>query len=218
MKYCHQNQWAWQEQKPSRADSHPVNLGLIFWPLQALISPSWGKLKWSLLQIPHDVTYVWSLNHITNEPIYKTEADTDRLVIDVGVGVVGWAGSGREQTQSVVSHVSRAGRHAPAVEPRDYIQHPGVSHDGKENIKVSKMISPQWGPARGRSCFSLSLLSQAVQILNGAVILALGGCMHALQNLSQASNYFFLLIVSTGYPIWGAIFVSIQIPLTAYHY
>ncbi|XP_010842046.1 PREDICTED: membrane-spanning 4-domains subfamily A member 3 [Bison bison bison] len=58
----------------------------------------------------------------------------------------------------------------------------------------------------------------AVQILNGAVILALGGCMHALQKLSQASNYFFLLIVSTGYPIWGAIFVSIQIPLIAYHY
>lgn len=118
----------------------------------------------------------------------------------------------------MVLHVSRAGRHAPAVGPRDYIQHPGVSHDGKENIKVSKTICPQWGPARGRSCFSLSLLSQAVQILNGAVILALGGCMHALQNLSQASNYFFLLIVSTGYPIWGAIFVSIQIPLTAYHY
>ncbi|XP_070239227.1 membrane-spanning 4-domains subfamily A member 3 [Bos mutus] len=50
----------------------------------------------------------------------------------------------------------------------------------------------------------------AVQILNGAVILALGGCMHALQNLSQASNYFFLLIVSTGYPIWGAIFFIVS--------
>nr|XP_005906495.1 PREDICTED: membrane-spanning 4-domains subfamily A member 3 [Bos mutus] len=53
----------------------------------------------------------------------------------------------------------------------------------------------------------------AVQILNGAVILALGGCMHALQNLSQASNYFFLLIVSTGYPIWGAIFLETSMGL-----
>ena len=64
--------------------------------------------------------------------------------------------------------------------------------------------------------FSFSLLSQVVQILNGAVILALGGLMHSLQNLSYPSNYLLFSVVYTGYSTWGAIFVSIQIPLTAY--
>lgn len=66
--------------------------------------------------------------------------------------------------------------------------------------------------------FSFSLLLQAVQILNGAVILALGGFMHSVQNLSHPSSYFFFSVVYTGYSTWGAIFVSSQIPLTEYHF
>ena len=27
-------------------------------------------------KIPYDITYMWTLNYATNEPIYKTETDT----------------------------------------------------------------------------------------------------------------------------------------------
>ena len=27
-------------------------------------------------QIPYDITYMWNLKHGTNEPIYKTETDS----------------------------------------------------------------------------------------------------------------------------------------------
>ncbi|XP_040113687.1 membrane-spanning 4-domains subfamily A member 3 [Oryx dammah] len=50
----------------------------------------------------------------------------------------------------------------------------------------------------------------AVQILNGAVILALGGFMHSVQNLSHASNYFFFSVVYTGYSTWGAMFFIVS--------
>ncbi|XP_032346408.1 membrane-spanning 4-domains subfamily A member 3 [Camelus ferus] len=43
-----------------------------------------------------------------------------------------------------------------------------------------------------------------IQILNGAIILALGAFMSILQNLPLVSTHFFL-IVSTGYPLWGGI-------------
>ncbi|TEA34099.1 hypothetical protein DBR06_SOUSAS2310227, partial [Sousa chinensis] len=54
----------------------------------------------------------------------------------------------------------------------------------------------------------------AIQILNGAIILSLGVFMGSLQNLPHPSNYIFFLIVYTGYQIWSAISVSIQISLT----
>ncbi|XP_069409368.1 membrane-spanning 4-domains subfamily A member 3 [Ovis canadensis] len=50
----------------------------------------------------------------------------------------------------------------------------------------------------------------AVQILNGAVILALGGFMHSVQNLSHPSSYFFFSVVYTGYSTWGAIFFLVS--------
>ena len=28
-------------------------------------------------QIPYDITYMWNLKYDTNEPIYKTETDSD---------------------------------------------------------------------------------------------------------------------------------------------
>ncbi|XP_044784985.2 membrane-spanning 4-domains subfamily A member 3 isoform X2 [Bubalus bubalis] len=49
-----------------------------------------------------------------------------------------------------------------------------------------------------------------VQILNGAVILALGGLMHSLQNLSYPSNYLLFSVVYTGYSTWGAIFFIVS--------
>ncbi|CAI9153729.1 unnamed protein product [Rangifer tarandus platyrhynchus] len=50
----------------------------------------------------------------------------------------------------------------------------------------------------------------AVQILNAAVILALGGFIHSLQNFPQPSDYLFFSIVHTGFYIWGAIFFLVS--------
>ncbi|XP_020039346.2 membrane-spanning 4-domains subfamily A member 3 isoform X2 [Castor canadensis] len=46
----------------------------------------------------------------------------------------------------------------------------------------------------------------AIQILNGAMILALGVFMGSLQNLSHLFRHFFIFIFYTGYPFWGAVF------------
>ncbi|XP_065800783.1 membrane-spanning 4-domains subfamily A member 3 [Muntiacus reevesi] len=50
----------------------------------------------------------------------------------------------------------------------------------------------------------------AVQILNAAVILALGAFIHSLTNFSQPTGYFFFSIVYTGYSTWGAIFFLVS--------
>ena len=48
-------------------------------------------------QILYDITYMWNLKYGTNEPVYKTETDTDiknRLMVAKGEGKgVGWTGS-----------------------------------------------------------------------------------------------------------------------------
>ncbi|XP_007462279.1 PREDICTED: membrane-spanning 4-domains subfamily A member 3, partial [Lipotes vexillifer] len=54
----------------------------------------------------------------------------------------------------------------------------------------------------------------AIQTLNGAIILSLGVFMCSLRNLPHPPNYIFFLIVYTGYQIWSAISVGIQISLT----
>ena len=49
--------------------------------------------KWSKSererQIPYDITYMWNLKYDTNEPIYKTETDSD-------IEICGYQGGGRE--------------------------------------------------------------------------------------------------------------------------
>ncbi|XP_055278791.1 membrane-spanning 4-domains subfamily A member 3 [Moschus berezovskii] len=63
---------------------------------------------------------------------------------------------------------------------------------------------------RPQNCPEARQVLGAVQILDGAVILALGGFMHSLQNLSHPSGYFFFSIVYTGYSTWGAIFFIVS--------
>ncbi|XP_062053379.1 membrane-spanning 4-domains subfamily A member 3 [Lepus europaeus] len=46
----------------------------------------------------------------------------------------------------------------------------------------------------------------AIQILNGAMILALGVFLASLQHLSHGFRHFFFFTFYTGYPIWGAVF------------
>ncbi|MBZ3879448.1 Membrane-spanning 4-domains subfamily A member 3 [Sciurus carolinensis] len=54
-------------------------------------------------------------------------------------------------------------------------------------------------------CLLLSFL-QAVQILNGVVVLALGVFLGSSQYLTQLFRHFFLFTFYTGYPLWGAVF------------
>jgi len=49
-------------------------------------------------KIPYRITYMWNLNYGTNEPIYKTETDSQTLRTDLwlssGEGVRVWDGMG----------------------------------------------------------------------------------------------------------------------------
>ncbi|EGW13471.1 High affinity immunoglobulin epsilon receptor subunit beta [Cricetulus griseus] len=58
--------------------------------------------------------------------------------------------------------------------------------------------------------------SQATQILNGIVILALGVFLGSLQYLSHQFRHVFFFTFYTGYPFWGAVFglVSLMLILT----
>ncbi|XP_073665545.1 membrane-spanning 4-domains subfamily A member 3 [Tursiops truncatus] len=76
------------------------------------------------------------------------------------------------------------------------------------------MVSSQCTLVSDHLCILFFCFLQAIQILNGAIILSLGVFMGSLQNLPHPSNYIFFLIVYTGYQIWSAISVSIQISLT----
>ncbi|KAM4846210.1 membrane-spanning 4-domains subfamily A member 3 [Thomomys bottae] len=46
----------------------------------------------------------------------------------------------------------------------------------------------------------------AIQILDGAMVLALGVWLASLQYLSHQFRHFFFFTVCTGYPLWGAVF------------
>ena len=76
------------------------------------------------------------------------------------------------------------------------------------------MVSSQCTLVSDHLCFLFFHFLQAIQILNGAIILSLGVFMGSLQNLPHPSNYIFFLIVYTGYQIRSTISVSIQISLT----
>jgi len=39
------------------------------------LAATWMQLERER-QIPYDITYMWNLNYGTNEPIYKTETDS----------------------------------------------------------------------------------------------------------------------------------------------
>nr|XP_033717622.1 membrane-spanning 4-domains subfamily A member 3 [Tursiops truncatus] len=67
------------------------------------------------------------------------------------------------------------------------------------------MVSSQCTLVSDHLCILFFCFLQAIQILNGAIILSLGVFMGSLQNLPHPSNYIFFLIVYTGYQIWSAI-------------
>ena len=51
---------------------------------------TWMDLEIIIQVIPHDITYIWKLNYITNELTYETDSDiVNRLVV---VQAVGWGG------------------------------------------------------------------------------------------------------------------------------
>ncbi|KAM6158179.1 membrane-spanning 4-domains subfamily A member 3 [Rhynchocyon petersi] len=48
----------------------------------------------------------------------------------------------------------------------------------------------------------------AIQVLNGALLLALGVLLGSLQYVSNLSRHFFFFTFYTGYPFWGALFMQ----------
>ena len=87
-------------------------------------------------QIPYDITYVWNQKYGANEPIYKTETDSQTQRTDLwlprgmggrernGLGVWGW------QMQTTAFRMDN--QQGPTVQHREYIQYPVVNHNGKE--------------------------------------------------------------------------------------
>ena len=79
------------------------------------------------------LTY-WNLKYSTNEPIYKTETDSDkenRLVVAKGVG----RGSGMDWEFGVsrckLLHLEWKSNKVLLYSTGNYIQSPGIDHDGK---------------------------------------------------------------------------------------
>ena len=82
------------------------------------------RTKWSKPERErqiYDITYIWTLKQGTNEPIYKTETDSQTHGCQEGEGE-GWAGSlGLVDKNQVLLYSTG-----------NYIESPGIGHNGKE--------------------------------------------------------------------------------------
>ncbi|XP_006170270.1 membrane-spanning 4-domains subfamily A member 3 isoform X1 [Tupaia chinensis] len=63
-------------------------------------------------------------------------------------------------------------------------------------------------PIEGSQDYQKAILQAlgAIQVLNGAMILAVGVFLGSLQYLSHLFRHFFFFTFYTGYPLWGAVF------------
>ena len=81
---------------------------------------------------------MWNLIYGTNEPIYKTETDTEnRLVVAKAAGVGGGRGTDWELGVSrwKLLHVEWVNKKVLLYSTGNYIQSPGINHNGKEYKK-----------------------------------------------------------------------------------
>ena len=83
-------------------------------------------------QIPYDITYMWNLKYGTNDPIYKTETDSDienRLVVvkGEGMGQIEEFGVGRGKRL----HFEWISNGVLLYSTGNYIQSLGMGHDGR---------------------------------------------------------------------------------------
>ena len=85
-------------------------------------------------QIPHNIVYIWNLKYVTNEPIYRTETDSDmenRLVVAKGEG----GGSGMDWEFRVsrckLFHLEWISNEVLLYSTGSSIQSLGIEHDGR---------------------------------------------------------------------------------------
>ena len=87
---------------------------------------------------------MWNLNYGTNEPIYKTETDSDteiRFVVAKGEG----GGRGMDSESGVsrckLLHLEWINNKVLLYSTGNYIQSPGINHNGKECLYVHNRVT-----------------------------------------------------------------------------
>ena len=83
--------------------------------------------------IPYDIIYMWNLKYGTNKPIYNAETDpqtrrTDLWLLEVGRGMDWEFGVSRYK----LLHLEQIRNEVLLLSTGNYIQYPGINHNGKE--------------------------------------------------------------------------------------
>ena len=86
-------------------------------------------------KIPYAITYMWTLKYGTNEPTYKTEADSQTWRTEL------WLLRGREERRRTdwesgvgrckLLHLEWINNKVLLYSTGNYIQYPVINHDGK---------------------------------------------------------------------------------------
>ena len=89
-------------------------------------------------QIPYNITYMWNLKYDTNEPIYKTETDSQTQRTDWWLPR-GRSGGGMEWEFGIsrckLLYIGWINNKILLYSTGNYIQYPVVNHNGKEYKK-----------------------------------------------------------------------------------
>ena len=99
--------------------------------------------KWSKsereTQIPYHITCMWNLKYGINEPIYRTETDSQTWRTDLGVAIGNKGGSGMDWEFGVSSwkllHLEWISNEVLLYNTQSYIQSFRIDHDGREYEK-----------------------------------------------------------------------------------
>ena len=94
----------------------------------------------------HDITYMWNLKYDTNEPIFKTETDSQTQRTDFWLqrGRWGWRGMDWEFgiSRRKLLYIEWINNKVLLYSTGNYIQHPVINHNGKEKRGAS--LVAQW--------------------------------------------------------------------------
>ena len=81
---------------------------------------------------------MWNLKNDTNEPIYETETDSQTQRTELwSPGVWGWTGSlGLVDANYYIQNIKQINNKVLQYSTGNYIQSPGINHNGKEYFKM----------------------------------------------------------------------------------
>ena len=85
--------------------------------------------------MPNDTPYMWNLKYGTNEPIYKTETDSQTWRTNLWLPKEAGRGSGRDWEFAVsrckLLHLAWMSNEVLLCSAGNYIQSLGIEHDGR---------------------------------------------------------------------------------------